>query len=109
MALTYANQKTIYRGSHTVIIVDATWDNSYAAGGEVINASDVGLVTINVVIPTATAGYNAVYSKTNDASGKLAIYPTINPSTNSATATPVDASAGRDLSTVVATLFIVGR
>ncbi len=108
MAITWANVKTIYRGPISIVYAEATLDSGYAAGGEVITATDIGLQTIKAMIPTATAGYDATYSKTNDASGKLAVYASTNPSTNSAVAVPLDSSVGRDYSTTAFSCIFFG-
>lgn len=109
MALTYANTKTIYRGPRSIVYTEATFDSAYAAGGETINATDIGLVTIDALIPTNTSGYNFTYSKTNDASGKIAVYASSTPDTNSALAAPLDSQVGRDYSAITVTCIVFGR
>lgn len=109
MALSYANEKIIYRGHYAIKYSEVTFDSSYASGGETVNASDFGFATLLAVIPTATAGYNVVYTKTNDGSGVLRVFASSTPSTNSATAAPLESSVARDLSAVVASLIVIGR
>lgn len=109
MALSYSNRKTIYRGAYQILYTEATFDSSYASNGETVNASDFGLGTILSVVPTATAGYNVQYVKTNDTTGTLRVYASITPDTNSATAAPLQSSVGRDFSTVTAALVIYGQ
>lgn len=108
MALTWANVTKIYRGPLSIVYAEATFDSSYAAGGETINASDVGLTTINTLIPTATQGYNVQWAATNATSGKLAIYASLTPDTNSAVAAPLDSSIGRAYSTVSVQCLVIG-
>lgn len=109
MAITWGGVVRMYRGPFSLVYAEATLDNAYNAGGETVTATDIGLTTIKALIPTNTAGYNATYSRTNDTSGKLAIYASLTPDTNSATAVPLDASVGRDLSSVVITCLVVGN
>lgn len=110
MALTWANFHTMYRGPRTQVYAEATFDSSYAAGGETVNASDIqGLSSILMLIPSANSGYNVTYSKTNDTSGKLALYASQTPDTNSAVAVPVDSAVARDYSNITVACLIVGR
>ena len=109
MALSYANEKFIYRGHYTIKYSEVTFDSSYASGGETVSASDFGFSQILAVIPTASAGYNVQYTKTDDGSGTLKVFASSNPSTNSATAVPLDSSIGRNYSSVSASLIVIGR
>ena len=108
MAITWSNVKVAYRGPVSIIIADALLDSGYAAGGETVTATDIGLQRIRALIPTATSGYDATYSKTNDQSGKLAVYAALTPDTNSAVSAPLDSSVGRDYSTLTFTCVIFG-
>lgn len=109
MAITWANVTRMYRGPFSLVYAEATLDSSYAAGGETVTATDIGLTTIKALIPTATSGYDATYSKTNDASGKLAVYASLTPDTNSATSVPLDSSVGRDFSTLTISCLVIGN
>lgn len=108
MALTWSNVNKFYRGPLTMAYADVLFDSSYAAGGEAIVPADCGFTTVLAIWPCATAGYNCTYSKTNDVSGKLAIYAASTPDTNSATAAPIDSSIGRAYSTVTISVIVVG-
>lgn len=78
MALTvtrvsYDGQSQGVFGNLRYVTADVDFDNSYAAGGEPLTASDFGLTTIVGVIPMGatsaggltTVGYNFVYDYTN--------------------------------------------
>lgn len=109
MALSYANVDDIYRGKYRIVYADATFDNSYASGGETINASDFGLAQILTIHAASKEGYNVRYVKTNDTTGSLKVFASFTPDTNSATAAPIDSAVARDYSTVTAALVIYGR
>ena len=109
MALTYSNVDIIHRGKYQTIYADVTFDNSYASGGETVNASDFGLYKLLAVLPTSKEGWNVRYVKTNDTTGTLKAFASYTPDTNSATSAPLDSSVGRDLSTVTAALIIYGQ
>lgn len=109
MALSWANVTVMYRGAKTMVYGEVTFDSSYAAGGETVNATDVGLTTIDILVPAATRGYNVQYAKTNAAAGTLAIFASATPDTNSATAAPLDSAVARAYSTVSVSCFIIGN
>ncbi len=109
MALTLGGVTRLYRGPITIVYVEYTFDSGYAAGGETITATDIGLQSIKSLWPTVTAGYNVTYAKTNDQSGKLAIYASLTPDTNSATSAPLDSSVGRDYSLITVSCLVVGN
>jgi hypothetical protein len=109
MALAWNNVSKIYRGPITLVYGEATFDSSYAAGGEAIVPADVGLTTIKALFPTATSGFNVTYARTSDVAGKIAIYASLTPDTNSAVSAPLDSSVARDYSTTVITCLILGN
>lgn len=109
MALSYSNVDIIHRGKYQVLYADATFDSSYASGGETINASDFGLYRLLAVHPSSKEGYNVRYVKTNDTTGVLKVFASFTPDTSSAVAAPIDSSVGRDYSTVTAALIIYGQ
>lgn len=109
MALSYASTDDVYRGKYRIVYTVATFDSSYASGGETINATDFGLSQILAVIPNATAGYNVQYTRTDDTSGTLKVFASFTPDTSSAVAAPIDSSIGRNLSAVTASLVVIGR
>ena len=109
MALTFAARDTLYRGPVTLIYVELTFDSSYAAGGETVNATDFGLTTILGVIPIITAGYDVTYKKTTAATGTFQMFASLTPDTNSAVSAPVESSAGRDLSALTIPCIVVGK
>lgn len=108
MALAWANQSIFYRGPKTLVYAEATFDSSYASGGEPVVPADVGLSTIDVCIPTATSGYNITYSKTTPTAGLLRLWASFTPDTSSAVAVPLESSIGRSLTTVVASCVFIG-
>ena len=109
MALTYSNTDTVYRGKYQIIYTQATFDSSYASGGETVNATDFGLARILTVHAGSKEGYTVRYVKTDDTSGTLAVFASLTPDTNSATAAPLASSVGRNLSSVTADLIIYGQ
>ena len=109
MALSYANTAIQYRGPVVQLYTEATFDSSYASGGETVNASDFGLSQLLLVIPIAKDGYNVTYKKTNETSGVLRVFASQTPDTNSAVAAPLEASVARDYSTVTAYCLVLGR
>ena len=109
MALSYANTAVIYRGPIITLYTEATFDNSYASGGETVNASDFWFGQILAIVPVAKDGYNVTYKKTDDKTGVLRVFASQTPDTNSATAAPLEGSVARDYSTVVAACIVYGR
>ncbi len=110
MALTWANQHVIYRGPRTLVYAEATFDSSYNAGGETVNAGDItGLSSIIGMAVLQNGGYDATYTRTNDTSGKLQIFASLTPDTNSAVSAPLEAAAARDYSTTAISCLFVGR
>lgn len=110
MALSYGNTSTIYRGPVTLIYTEITFDSSYAAGGETVDGpKDFGLATILGIIPIITAGWDVTYKKTNTSSGTFQVFASLTPDTSSAVAAPLEASTGRDVSSIVVSCIVVGR
>jgi len=109
MAATYANTEYIFRGSRTFVYTEVTLDSSYAAGGESIAANQIGLGTIKAIWPSHAEGYIIEPVKSTDTTWLLKVYVANTPDTNSATATPLQSSTGRDLSAVVIPLLVVGN
>ncbi len=110
MALTWANQHVIYRGPRTLVYAEATFDNSYDAGGETVHGGDIsGLTSIIGMTAMQSGGYDSTYTRTNDTSGKIQIFASLTPDTNSATSVPLESAAARDFSTTTISYLIVGR
>lgn len=108
MALTPANVDLIYRGPRCIVYGDLVFDSSYAAGGETVTPDMFGLTEIHALWPCATAGYNVTYAKTTVTTGKLAIYASLTPDTNSAVSAPLDSAVGRAYSTVTISCVVIG-
>lgn len=110
MALTYANNSVIYRGPVTLIYTEITFDSSYAAGGETVDGpKDFGLAQILGIIPIITAGWDVTYKKTDASSGTFQLFASLTPDTNSATSAPLEASVGRNASSITISCIVVGR
>lgn len=65
MALTIAYADKSVMGDKRVHFVNATFDSSYASGGESLTPSDVGLKSIDYVAPAFNGGYHTEYDHTN--------------------------------------------
>jgi len=109
MPASYANTEILYRGRFTQVYTEITLDSSYAAGGEEITADQLGLRTIKAIWPSHAEGYIIEPVKSTDTTWLLKVYVANTPDTNSATATPLQSSVGRDLSTVVVPILVFGN
>jgi len=66
MALTLTVKDRTVFGNKRIVIVDVDFDSSYPSGGETLNASDLGLSSIDFVSPPSSKdGYLFDYDYTN--------------------------------------------
>lgn len=100
MGLTLTRIKGAAIGNLKLRIVDATYDASYAAGGESLTADDLGCDPV-FVLAEPTDGYVFEYDK--GASKLMAFF-----SDNNAVADGVLIEASGDLSSVVVRLMAIG-
>lgn len=106
MALSIANVTVLERGRMTMVYGEVTGSSAYVVGGETLNASDLGLVTMKMcIVQSGTSGYRATYIRTDDTKGKLSVYATASATTSAGT--PVELSV-RDLSAVTFYVFAIG-
>ena len=98
MALTVTILDTTVFGNKRVVFASVDFDSSYHAGGESLQASDVGLKAIDFLQATPKSGYLFEYDYTNQ---KLkAMYPTKSQSSNlAATVTITNATGDGDAGT----------
>lgn len=101
MALSLGAVKPLGKRIKKDVILDVTFDASYADGGESLTASDLGLNTVLSVHATGTDGYAFAYDYTN--AKLLAFYGYAN-AADAVAVQPV----GVDLSAVVARVHAVG-
>jgi hypothetical protein len=91
-------------GKRSILVVQATLDNPYPAGGYHVYPQQFGFKTAVAVIPiginTAGLGYIAQY---NTSTGNLVILRTA-----AAASTPLEEPVGVDLSTVKVYLLLTG-
>lgn len=109
MAVSYANTEILYRGRTTQIYTEITLDSSYASGGETITADQLGLSTIRAIFSSHAEGFAVEPVKSTDSTWLLKVYVSSTPDTNSATATPLLSSVGRDLSAVTVPILVFGN
>lgn len=102
MALTFT---PIYKGKFSdrrLHLYSVTFDSSYAAGGEAVTANDLGLNSIDVVIPApGIVGRVAIWDST---ASKLMAFA----SGSSATAVLAESTAATDLSAFVTQVIAIG-
>lgn len=65
MALTLASREYHNAGSQRQTVLKATFDSSYATGGEALSAQDFGMKTVNLVTAEPASGYTFEYDYTN--------------------------------------------
>lgn len=99
MALTVAIKKRIKFGNAYGVIADVTFDSKYATGGESLAAGDLGLNSIDVLIPEAYE--DAHIPKYDYANSKLMLYEID-------TGAFAQEDANQDMSGVVLKIFAVG-
>lgn len=99
LTITLLNDGKISTGGKIAVLATVAFDSSYPTGGEAIAASDLGLSTIDVLIPNQRNGHIIEWDKTN---AKLLVYRQSDiGSTVSIAATPFsEASNAIDLSSI---------
>lgn len=111
MAATVANSELLARGKYTLYYCEVTLDSAYAASGESVNfKTTLGLGHVQAVFVSDAEGYHVEPNASTPSSTWLfKVFVSNTPDTNSATATPLEASVGRDLSAVTIPCLVVGR
>lgn len=104
MAATVANVTTLASGPKRVKYAEVTLDSSYAAGGEVITANDLGLQSIDWCFAGGNDGWNVQWDSTNL---KFLAYGGTTATATTVVAAPQAPSAA-DLSGVVFGVIVVG-
>lgn len=109
MAATAANTEYVARGTWNLVYTEITLDATYASGGESISADLFGMKVIKAIWPASADGYICDPVRSSDTTWLMRMYVAGTPDTNSALATPLQSSVGRDLSAVVIPCLVLGR
>ena len=104
MAVTYANNEIIYRGSVTLMYVEITLDSSYTTSGEAINASDFGMSMILGINPFSAEGFVVEAVKSTPAAWLMKGYAWSN-----TTNTAIEFASGLNRSGITIPCLIIGR
>lgn len=65
MAVTVTTKKRIKLGNAFAVLADIAMDNSYATGGEPVTEQQFGLTTLDLVLPSASSGYDFEFDHIN--------------------------------------------
>jgi hypothetical protein len=105
MAATFANTDIISRGKWNLVYTEMTLDSSYATSGEAIAAAEFGMKVIKGIWASGADGYTIDPVRSSDTAWLLKVFGET-ATTNTVAAEMV---SGKDLSSVVIPLLVLGR